>query len=208
MPKEDWEKNSIPALFKEWGAWPWPIQHEKDGLLVTPANAWTPHSILDVGCGLSLKSKFICANVRVGLDAHRPYLEAVESGAPWIPICADVEKLPELFLPNTFDLVLLLDIVEHLNKWRAYKLIERAEEIARVAVVIETPKGYLPQNVDILGFGQDELQTHRCGFEKDELEDLGYKVFVRDHELAPVKRHSTEPVGTNCQLLNAIKEVG
>jgi SAM-dependent methyltransferase len=209
MPREEWAKNTIHALFTEWGAWPWP-RMVGEGIVI-PGDPF-PQSVLDVGCGLSLKSKFIGGHntVRVGLDLHRPYLEAAREQNPnvsWIPVQADVAQLSELFLSNTFDLVLLLDIVEHLEKPQALKLLTDAEEIAKVAVAVETPKGFLPQDLDILGFEQHHLQTHRCGFEKEELEELGYKVFVRDYELAPVKRHSTEPVVTQCQLLNAIKEV-
>ena len=200
MPKDDWKTNSVPTLFRGWGAWPWMY----NGAAPIMGH---PSSILDVACGLSLKLKFIEADVRVGLDLHRPYLEAVESDVPWIPIVGDATELYKRFLPNSFDLVLLLDIVEHVEKDQALDMIRQAEEIAKVAVVIETPKGLLPQDLDILGFDAHHLQTHRCGFEKGELEELGYQVFVRDYQLAPIKRHSTEPIATECQLLNAIKRV-
>jgi hypothetical protein len=202
MPKDEWAKNTIPALFREWGAWPW----VGDG----PGWMWRPESILDVACGLSLKSKFIDTATRVGLDLHRPYLEAASEQNPdvcWVPMVGDATKLRTLFLPKTFDLVLLLDIVEHVDKALALDMIAQAEEIARVAVVIETPRGLIPQNLDILGFGQHHLQTHRCGFEKEELEELGYQVFVRDYTMAPIKRHTDLEVDTECQLLNAIKRV-
>jgi SAM-dependent methyltransferase len=201
MPKDDWKKSSIPTLFEGWDAWPW-----VDG----PNDA--PDSVLDVACGLSLKSKFVQgARTRVGFDLHRPYLEAAREQNPlvnWIPVQGDVTKISECFLPGSFDLVLALDIIEHVEKDQALKLLADLEEIARVAVVLETPRGFLPQDMDILGFGQDHLQTHRCGFEKEELEELGYQVFVRDYQLAPIQRvkGSTE-VQTECQLLNAIKRV-
>lgn len=200
MPREDWEKNTVPALFAKWGAWPW-ADGPNDG----------PESVLDVACGLSLKSKFVRgARHRVGFDLHRPYLEQAREQNPlvsWIPVQGDVTKISEVFLPNSFDLVLALDIIEHVEKDQALKLLADLEEIAKVAVVLETPKGFLPQNIDILGFDAHHLQTHRCGFEVEELEALGYQVFVRDYELAPVQRHTDEPIATECQLLNAIKRV-
>jgi SAM-dependent methyltransferase len=200
MPKDDWKKSSIPTLFTEWGGWPW-----VDG----PGDA--PGSVLDVACGVSLKSKFISgARTRVGFDLHRPYLEAAREQNPlvdWTPIQGDVTKISEVFLPNSFDLVVALDIIEHVEKDQALKLLADLEEIAKVAVVLETPRGFLPQDLDILGFDQHHLQTHRCGFEKEELEELGYQVWARDYQLAPIKRHTTEPIATECQLLNAIKRV-
>lgn len=197
MPREDWEKNSIPALFDGFGVWPW-------------TGTESPFSVLDVACGLSLKSQHVPCLVRVGFDLHRPYLEKAREqagGIRWIPVQGDVTKISEVFLPNSFDLVLALDIIEHVEKDQALKLLADLEEIAKVAVILETPNGLLPQNMDILGFGQHHLQTHRCGFEKEELEELGYQVFVRDYQLAPVKRHTDEPIATECQLLNAIKRV-
>ncbi len=198
MPKDDWSKNTVPSLFTQWGAWPWDNY---------PAH---PDSVLDVACGLSLKSQHVWCEHRVGLDVHVPYLEQARKqnpGVDWIPIVGDVTKISELFLPNSFDLVLALDIIEHVEKDQAVKLLKDLEEIARVAVILETPRGFLPQDLDILGFDQHHLQTHRCGFEKEELEELGYQVFVRDYTLSPVKRHTTEPIATECQLLNAIKRV-
>jgi hypothetical protein len=231
MPKDDWKKSSIPTLFTEWGAWPWGKCPECDGAgffdyerggAVSDCSACggrgyqgrgsQPVSILDVACGLSLKSQFVpCSGARVGLDLHRPYLEAAREQSPdvrWTPVQGDVLKISETFLPNSFDLVLALDIIEHVEKDQALQLLKDLEEIAKVAVILETPRGFLPQDMDILGFGQDHLQTHRCGFEKEELEELGYQVFVRDYQLAPIQRvkGSTE-VQTECQLLNAIKRV-
>lgn len=204
MPREDWEQNTIQALFKDWGEWPWPLQPAEGG------SHSHPRTVLDVACGLSLKSQYVEADVRVGFDLHRPYLEQARKQSPevpWIPVQGDVTKISEVFLPNSFDLVMALDIIEHVEKDQALKLLRDLEEIARVAVVIETPRGFLPQNLDILGFDQHHLQTHRCGFEVEELEALGYQVFVRDYQLAPIQRHTDEPVATECQLLNAIKRV-
>jgi len=227
MPKEEWAKNTIPSLFRMHSLWPWGDQCKKcyghgfesdnEECLSCGGRGRTggwegvtegsPLSVLDVGCGLSLKSKYISTFVRVGLDIHRPYLEAVESEVPWIPVCADATRLSDLFLPNTFDLVLLLDLVEHMERDTAVKLMRSAEEIASVAVIVETPNGYLPQDLDILGFGQHSLQTHRCGFEESELRDMGYRTFVRSYSLAPIKRHTTEPLVTECELLEGIKDV-
>jgi hypothetical protein len=210
MPKEDWQKNTVESLFRGWGAWPWDSKVDPRGASGPRPGRGAPFSILDVACGLSLKGKFIRTNTLVGLDLHAPYLKAVEGAEPghdWIPVVADVNEIQRLFLPNSFDLVLALDIIEHLEKPDALRLLTDLERVAKVAVILETPRGFLPQDKDILGFSQHHLQTHRCGFEKEELEELGYQTFVRDYELAPVKRHSTEPIQTQCQLLNAIKRV-
>jgi SAM-dependent methyltransferase len=189
MPRDDWETNTIENIFRPRGLYP-------EGRIST---------VLDVGCGLSLKSQFIEADFRVGLDMHRPYLEKIDARVPYVCICADATRIEHLFLPHSFDLVLLLDIVEHLDKPQALDLIRQAERVARRAVVIETPKGFLPQNIDILGLGGDHFQTHRCGFETDELAALGFDVVVRPYALSKVRRHTTEASPDAIEMIDAIK---
>ena len=189
MPREDWEANTIENIFRPRGLYP----RERIS------------TVLNVGCGLSLKSQFIEADIRVGLDAHRPYLRKIDAKVPYVCISADALQLERLFLPRSFDLVLLLDIVEHLDKPDALELMRQAEIVARRAVVIETPKGFLPQNIDILGLGGDHFQTHRCGFETAELEARGYDVVVRPYTLSQVKRHTTETSPASIEMIDAIK---
>jgi hypothetical protein len=111
------------------------------------------------------------------------------------------------FLPRSRDLIVITDLVEHLEKEDSLKLIAMAERIAKVAVIIETPLGYIPQNIDILGFEGHEYQTHRCGWEKEEFEELGYTVLLRDYKMQDVKRHTEQEVGTDIQLIDAIKYI-
>jgi SAM-dependent methyltransferase len=191
MPREDWQKNTIEAIFQPHGLYP-------EGHIT---------SVLDVGCGLALKSQFIAADIRVGVDIWRPYLERIDATVPFVTVNADAMRIDELFLPRSFDLVLVLDLIEHLDKRQALELISKAETIALQAVVLETPKGFLPQDIDILGLGGDRFQTHRCGFESDELRGLGYVVIEREYRLAPVRRHRRKASPETITLLNAIKRV-
>ncbi|MEQ1500201.1 MAG: class I SAM-dependent methyltransferase [Parcubacteria group bacterium] len=193
MPKADWVSNTLPKIFDSAGLWPW-----KEGEVV---------SILDVACGLSLKSKFIPAQIRVGVDIYDKYFDHIESEVPYVVIKHDVRKLPEIFVPKSFDLVIALDVIEHLEKEESLAMIAECEKIARKAVILETPKGYIPQNLDILGHGGDTYQTHRCGWEPEELEKLGYKVVVRDYMMSNAKRHSEFDIDPSIQLMDAIKFV-
>ncbi len=191
MPKEDWMENTVQKIFERANLWP-------TGKIKT---------VLDLACGISLKSQYVDADIRVGLDIYKPYLENIEleNNVPHVLINADIMGIDELFLPKSFDLVLLLDIVEHLEKEQSLKLIKMAEEIAKVAVVIETPNGYIPQDMDILGYGGHTFQTHRCGWEPEELINMEYKIVIRDYQMSDTKRHSTMDVDTNIQLIDAIK---
>ncbi len=183
MSKEDWKVNNLATLFS---------LPEVD-------------SVLDVACGLSLKSKYIPARIRVGVDLHEGYLQAIEAEVPYVVLRHDVRDLESIFLPKSFDIVIACDVVEHLHKSEALAMIAACERIARQAVIIETPEGYIPQDRDILGFDAHDLQTHRCGWEVSEFVAMGYQVFTRPYEMTNAKRHSELEVPTNIHLIEAIK---
>lgn len=193
MPKADWEKNTIEKILSDAGLW----KFNKGEII----------SVLDVACGLSFKSKFIDAQIRVGVDIHEDYFTHIESEVPYVVIKHDVRKLNEIFVPNSFDVVIALDIIEHLEKEESLDMIKQCETIARKSVILETPEGYIPQNIDVQGHGGDEWQTHRCGWEVDELKKLGYLTTVRDYKMSDIKRHTDEEVETDIKLIDAIKYI-
>ena len=84
MPKEDWAANNIARIFSERNLWPF-----KDGDII---------SILDVACGLSLKSKFIPAQIRVGVDIFDTYFDHIEADVPYVVVRHDVRTLDEIFM--------------------------------------------------------------------------------------------------------------
>lgn len=194
MSKEDWRENTIQNIFTRANLWPW-----KDGEIV---------SILDAACGLSLKSKYIPAQIRVGVDIYEEYFKHIESDVPYVVLKYDIRKLREIFMPKSFDLVIALDVMEHLEKQESLDVLRQCEEIARKAVIIETPRGYIPTNMDILGHGGDEWQTHRSGWEPEEFETLGYKTILRDYTMTNVQRHTEiTDINPNIQMIDAIKFV-
>lgn len=192
MSKEDWKENTVQKIFQRAGLWSW-----KDDEIET---------ILDAACGLSLKSKYIPAKIRLGLDIYPEYFKHIEADVPYVVMKGDIRKLREYFEPKSFDLVLVLDVVEHLVKEESLDMLKQAEEIAKKAVIIETPRGFLPTNMDILGHGGHDVQTHRSGWEPEEFEKLGYKTVVRDYTLTNVQRHTEiTDIDPHIQMIDAIK---
>ncbi|GEM_PF-1215028 len=191
MPREDWSKNTVQHIFTQVGLYP----------------TGKVRTVLDVGCGLSLKSQYVDAEVRVGVDAYRPFLERIEAEVPYATVHADAMDLDRLFLPRSFDLVLLLDLLEHLERAQGERLLDMAERIARVAVILETPRGYVPQNLDIWGWGGHTYQTHRSAWERDELEARGYTVLLREYTMSDVRRHTEIDVDPHIVLMDAIKRL-
>jgi len=189
MPKKDWKENSVEQIFAKENLYP------KTKI----------KTVLDVACGLSLKSQYIDAEIRLGVDIYRPYLEKIETDKTYVVVNADAMQLSSLFLPKSFDLVLLLDILEHLEKEDSLQLLDMAENIASKAVILETPKGFVPQNIDIWGHGGHSYQTHRCGWEPHEFIDRGYNVLLRNYTMCDVKRHTEIDVDPNIIFIDAIK---
>jgi len=188
MPKHDWIKNPVHKILQKEGLWPF------DKI----------NTVLDVACGLSLKSKYLGAAYILGIDIHEPYLRAIEYNGIYNVIKYDVLKLDNIILDNSFEIVYILDIIEHLPKQDALNLIDICKRKCSCAVVTETPLGYVPQNLDILGFGANELQTHRSGWTISELESLGFSCILRKYTMQNIKRHTKLDVDTNIQLIDGI----
>ncbi|HEY2636815.1 MAG TPA: class I SAM-dependent methyltransferase, partial [Solirubrobacteraceae bacterium] len=97
-------------------------------------------SVLDVGTGLMRSLAKSPCQVRIGLDAHRPYLEQREvAGA--VPVCASALDLERLFVPGAVDLVQLIDVLEHFSVEDADSLLDQARTVATRRVVLFTPRG-------------------------------------------------------------------
>jgi hypothetical protein len=136
------------------------------------------HSVLDVGTGMMRSLADLPCPVRIGLDAHRPYLEHREV-ADAVPINASALELDRLFVPGAVDLVQLTDVLEHFDSEQADRVLEQAARIARRRVLLFTPRGEFPQDdFDASGLGGEELQQHRSTWEPEELERRGYRVIV------------------------------
>jgi hypothetical protein len=135
-------------------------------------------SVLDIGTGLMHSLRDSPCKTRIGLDAHRPYLEhrLVRDA---VPIHADALGIAELFVPGAVDLITMLDVIEHLDDGSAHELLRQAESVAARRVVIATPRGPFPQEgYDAFGLGGEDLQRHRSSWDVDDLRALGYRVAI------------------------------
>jgi len=190
MSKEDWELNPVHCILKNAGLWPF-----EDGEIKT---------VLDVACGLALKSKYLSPDLIVGVDMHVPYLNAIVSKVPYAVVQYDVRKLRDIFIEDSFDVVYAIDILEHLECPDAYSMIDQCKEIARKAVVVETPNGFIPQNLDIQGFGAHKYQTHRSGWTVKDLRAVGFECVCRNYKMQEVQRHTEIQVDPDIELIDGI----
>lgn len=148
-------------------------------------------SVLDLGCGIGQAVLNTCdayPNTSLkcgfyhGVDIFEPYLNFLNergfSCSKW-----DLTDLPLPFQTNSYDHVLLLDILEHRELWEARDLVKEAKRIARKKVFVITPKFFF-KNLDAVKnpYPYDDIkednpfQEHKCLISKVWLEKKGYEV--------------------------------
>lgn len=131
-------------------------------------------SLLDIGCGrggpiglLNRKRKLFS----VGADVFWPYLQHCKATRLYDDlVCCDVRYLP--FLPESFDVVLCGEVVEHLERVEALALMKSIEAIARRQVIISTPVGQCEQ----YPYDGNPYQAHHSSWMPQDFRRLGYTV--------------------------------
>jgi hypothetical protein len=161
-------------------------------------------SVLDVGTGLMHSLAESPCEVRIGLEAHRPYLEhrTLEDAVPLNASALDLERL---FVPAAVDLVTLIDVIEHFSADDAAEVLRQAETVARRRVALFTPRGHFPQaGHDAFGLGGEELQRHRSSWEPEDLISRGYRVVVLAGYHGPWNESFVESFGAEGKPVDAL----
>lgn len=132
-------------------------------------------SVLDVGCGDNSPLGKIHKNFySEGIDVFkRNIIRSRERKIHDNYKCEDINKLSKLYKKKSFDAVVSLDVIEHLKKSEAIRLISQMENIAKKKVMILTPNGFFVQD-EVNG---NKYQEHKSGWSVEELNDLGYRVY-------------------------------
>lgn len=145
-------------------------------------------TILDVCCGNGIsiiEGNFVYKKI-TGVDVYRPYLDEYLRTIPNSEVIQqDVSKEPLSNFPdNSYDIVMCLDGVEHLERDSAILLMENFERIARKKVIVFTPENIEDPNVPTLNHpkdawgikGGDEFQIHRSAFPRTYFKERGWDV--------------------------------
>lgn len=162
-------------------------------------------TVLDIGCGVGETLRQLCCPVKIGLDAHRPYLEQTKYEEQYIRIHFWAERLRELFLPKSLDSVTLIDVIEHLEKKVAEDVLSQAEEIALRRVIVFTPRGFFQQlEFDYYGLGGESLQRHRSGWEVEDFQKRGYQVMIFSKFHDQKNKAFLQVYGKNAEPIDAL----
>ena len=131
-------------------------------------------NLLDIGCGSfspvqTFNKKLYC----VGIDAFAPSIEKSKTlGIHNEYHQIDVLDALEKFGPKSFDVVVALDLIEHLRKEDGLKLLEMMDKLARKKIFVYTPNGFLPQG----DRENNPWQVHYSGWSPEEFGAFGYEV--------------------------------
>jgi hypothetical protein len=160
--------------------------------------------VLDVGTGLMRSLVDLPCPVRIGLDAHRPYLDQ-RTDPDAVPIHASALDLERLFPAGAVDLVQLIDVIEHFELEAADAVLRQARSVAARRVVLFTPRGSFPQDdFDATGLGGEELQRHRSTWEPEDLLARGFRVIVMRDFHGPWNLAFVDAFGAQAPLVDAL----
>jgi len=150
-------------------------------------------SVLDVGCGIR-PQKVVATQRWVGVDAFQPYLDSLAGEV----ICSDWRPALRSFAPDSFDLVVALDFIEHLRRREGREFLTAAQRVGR-AVCIFTPLGPFPQRyvdgeTDAWGMGGGYWQTHRSAWTPKDFEGWSIQVEAGFHTVDAKDEPLPEPI--------------
>jgi len=130
-------------------------------------------SILDVGCGKGEPMKFINRHRKfhtMGVDIFEPYIEACKKQQIHDEyLLCNIQDLP--FADKSFDIVLCMEVLEHLEKDDGEKLLMDMERIARRQVILTTPAGDYEQEA----YDDNLHQEHKYIWSPREMKERGYR---------------------------------
>jgi len=139
--------------------------------------------VLDLGCGIMQATtgfldggKSVKCKTILGVELIEKYLDVIKKTYPTIK--NDVRNT-HLFMDDSFDVVLCIDIIEHLEPEDAHYLIDEMKRIARKKVIIYTPSKWITneENIDnAWGLGENQYQKHLSYITPKEYEKMGFVV--------------------------------
>ena len=132
-------------------------------------------TLLDIGCGRNSPIRRFSRRLErtVGVDLFDGYLAQSREAAIHSEYRqVDALEVDTVFGPRSFDCVVALDLIEHLEKPQGLRLLEAMERVARRKVIVFTPNGFLPQ----APYHDNPWQAHRSGWHVDEMRARGYRI--------------------------------
>tara|TARA_Y100000591_G_C21847574_1_gene709578 strand:+ start:2831 stop:3481 length:651 start_codon:yes stop_codon:yes gene_type:complete len=134
-------------------------------------------TVLDLACGKNSPIRKCKKHFSsTGVDIFEPYLKESQSkGIHDDYIISDVLQVHHKVTSKSFDAVIALDLIEHLEKDDGFRLIEIMEKVAIKKIILFTPNGFLKQTP----YDDNPWQEHKSGWNISELKDKNFEVFAQ-----------------------------
>jgi len=135
-------------------------------------------SVLDLGCGILQQFSAVppCEKY-LAVDGFFPYLENLVNSTSIMTLQGMLPEVCNQFVDNSWDVVILIDVIEHLEKDDGLLVLDNMYRIARGRVIIDTPLGFIPQEGwDAWDLPHCDLQAHLSGWNIEDFTDRGYVV--------------------------------
>lgn len=131
--------------------------------------------VLDIGCGTLNATDGPIGRIHMGVDCYEPYLDSLKDQIP--TLCGKLPYVLNGILPRSWDVVILLDVIEHLSKAEGVATLKRAEAIARKRVAVFTPDGFVENHpIPEDPHGANPAQEHITGWKPSFFENRGYEI--------------------------------
>lgn len=148
----------------------------------TGIDSWIREHTIDSECVVEFGAMFFerlnavheNCKLRVGIEAHLPYILIAERFGNCIRLHGDMREFESLLDPTYLDTAMFIDSLEHLSRENASDLIHRVMMRFR-KILLFIPEGDHPQTKDVFLTGADYWQTHRSTWYKDDVIDLGFQ---------------------------------
>jgi hypothetical protein len=174
-------------------------QSEQISAIVGYAQGLQPMSVLDVGTGMGVYGFLLRMHLehvnlfeiegttgklrdrsgwrrRIdGIEGFPAYITPVHAYVYDKLLLTDALSALATIEPQTYDLVLAIDIVEHFEKDVGRRFLAECRRVSRNACLVSTPKEFIPQQVQA-----NPLEDHRSHWSLAELEDGGFTTVIPD----------------------------
>lgn len=136
-------------------------------------------TLLSLCAGVGFELHEIECKEITAVDIHQPHLDKLSETYPQVKtVCSDILSYLKKQKDNSFDVVSLIDGIEHLTKKDGLEALREAVRVCKREMLVFTPKGFTknePHNAWGIE-GSDEYQKHKSGWEPEELAEFGFEV--------------------------------
>ncbi|MDH3312669.1 MAG: class I SAM-dependent methyltransferase [Nitrosopumilus sp.] len=125
---------------------------------------------------LQRSPKILKCKSLLGCDIWPKYLDVSKQYFPVIKL--DIDEL-DRFVDDSFDVVLCIDVLEHLLLDDAISAIKHMKRIARKIVVVYTPSKFEfnEEHVEnVWNLGENKFQKHQCFLSSEILKELNFTI--------------------------------